>query len=227
MSSARATMAAWLAAEPSSSSRPLQLACGRIPAGRPGPRLRAIRMALSGSARASLAVAGQVAQQAVVEVLQVVQPLAQIGVARLAEAGAVLGAHPLDRRLGGQAGAHRLLQGVVPAAAVGEHPVGFEHLEGGADQAVVALQHVRRSGPAGRRWRRSSRASSAGDVVGQQLRSAATGASCSTATPKARPSAKLRALQPLGPVRRDLDVLQLARGRAARRRRPSRPAPWR
>ena len=87
-------------------------------------------------------VARQVAQQPVVQVFQVVEALAEIGIAGLAQARAVLGAHPFNRRLGGQARAHRLLQRAVPAPVVGEQAVGLQHLIRGADQAVLAFQHL-------------------------------------------------------------------------------------
>ena len=51
--------------------------------------------------------------------------------------------HLLDRRFGGQAVAHRLLQPAHPAAVVGEHAVGFEHLAVLALEGdVAARQHV-------------------------------------------------------------------------------------
>ena len=55
-----------------------------------------------------MAVAGQLAQQPVGEVVEIVQPLAQdrVGDAQHAGAGVVL--HPLDRGLGGEAGGDRL-----------------------------------------------------------------------------------------------------------------------
>ena len=91
-------MAAWLAGEPSSSNRPLQL--GAVVFQRSaGPRLRAIRIALSGSIARLAAIAGEVAQQPVVEVFEVVDPFAQIRVAGLAEAGAMLGRAPARPRL--------------------------------------------------------------------------------------------------------------------------------
>ena len=86
-------------------------------------------------------VARQHPQQPVGQILEVVQPLADIGVARLGEAGAVLVAHPVHGGLGGQAVAHRLLKRPVPAPVVGEHAVGLQHLERGAGQALAALQH--------------------------------------------------------------------------------------
>jgi hypothetical protein len=152
-------------------------------------------------------VARQVAQQPVVEVFQVVQALAQIGVAGLAQAGAVLGAHALDRRLGGQARAHGFLQRPVPAPVVGEHPVGLEHLVRGADQAVLAFQHLVDLGL--QRLDRPFQPGLLGQgVVGQQLlgrhrllvqHGHAVG----------QPLGEARPLQPLGLVGRDLDVLEL------------------
>ena len=72
------------------------------------------------------------AKQAVGQVFEVVQSLAQIGILGGGEAGAVLGAGAVDGGLGGQAAAHRLLQRADPSPVVGEHPVGLEHLDGGA-----------------------------------------------------------------------------------------------
>jgi hypothetical protein len=151
-------------------------------------------------------VARQVAQQPVVQVFQVVQALAQIGVAGLAQAGAVLGAHALDGGLGGQARAHGLLQAPVPAAVVGEQAVGVEHLVGRADQAVLAFQHLVDLG-----LQRGDGGLEpdllGGGVVGQQLLGGhrllvqhrhAVGQTLGEA----------RALQPFRLVGRDLDVLE-------------------
>ncbi len=220
-------MAAWLAAEPSSSSRPFSLV--RSYSSRSaGPRLRAIRMALSGSSRWPGVVARQIAQQPVGQVLEVVQPLAQIGVARLAQAGAVLGAHPLDRRLGGQAGAHRLLQRPVPAAVVGEHAVGLEHLEGRRRPGLLAaVQHRVDLGLQAGDGRRA-----AGSPRPPRRRpaavSGATGASCSTAHAVGQAVGEARALAAArAGAARSRRPCSSSWPPAARRRRPSRPAPWR
>ena len=45
---------------------------------------------------------------------------------------------PFNGGLGGQAGAHSLFQRPVPAAIVGEHPVGFQHLERLTGQLALA-----------------------------------------------------------------------------------------
>ena len=94
-------------------------------------------------ARRRVVVAEQLAQQAVGEVFEIVQPLAQIGIGLAQHAGAGVGLHALDRGLGGQAGHHRLFQLVHPAAVIGEHAIGFEHvavLAGVGDVAV--LEHA-------------------------------------------------------------------------------------
>ena len=87
--------------------------------------------------------AGEQAQQAVGEIVDVVQPLARvrIGLAQHARAGVV--AHALHRGLGGEAGEQRLVEAPPPAAIVGEHAEGLEHLAvlAGARQ-IAALQHV-------------------------------------------------------------------------------------
>ena len=86
-------------------------------------------------------VAGQHPQQPVRQVLEIVQPLLDVGVAGLGETGAVFVADAIDGGLRGQAGAHRLLQRPVPAPVVGEHPVGFQHLERQARQlALTAVE---------------------------------------------------------------------------------------
>ena len=83
------------------------------------------------------------AQQPVGEVVEIVQPLAQIGIGHAQHAGARVALHLLDRRLGREAVADRLLQPAHPAAVVGEHAVGFEHLAMLALEGdVAALQHV-------------------------------------------------------------------------------------
>ena len=95
-------------------------------------------------ARRRVVLADQLAHQAVGEVVEVVQALAQIGVGRAQHARAGVGLHALDRGLGGEAGHHRLVQPVRPAAVVGEHAVGFEHVAVLAAVGDVAAfeQHV-------------------------------------------------------------------------------------
>ncbi len=72
--------------------------------------------------------AGELAHQAVGEVVEIVQPLAQIriGLPQHARAGVRLDA--LDRGFGGQPGHDRFFELVRPAAVVGEHAIGFEHV---------------------------------------------------------------------------------------------------
>ena len=91
---------------------------------------RATRMALSGSCSRGGAWSwpDQLAHQPVGEIVEVVQPLAQIGIGGAQHAGAGVGLHALDAGFGGEAGHHRLAQPVQPALVMREHAVGFEHL---------------------------------------------------------------------------------------------------
>ena len=87
--------------------------------------------------------AGQDAQQAVGQFVEVAQPLVPVGVglAQHARAGVVL--HALDRRLGRHAALDRLVHATQPAAIVREHAIGFQHLAmlaGGRHLAL--LQHL-------------------------------------------------------------------------------------
>ena len=72
--------------------------------------------------------ADEAVQQAVGEVVEVVQPVAQIGVGLAQHAGAVVRLHALDGGLRGQARQHRLAHAAQPALIVGEHAEGLEHL---------------------------------------------------------------------------------------------------
>ena len=101
-------------------------------------------MALSGSCSRAGAWSWprELAHQPVGQVVEIVQPLAQIGIGLAQHAGARVGLHALDRRLGGQAGRHRLAQAVQPAAVIGEHAIGLEHLAVlAAVGDVAALEH--------------------------------------------------------------------------------------
>ena len=87
----------------------------------------------------------QLAHQAVGEVVEIVQALAQIGIGLPQHAGAGVGLHALDRGLRGQAGHHRFFELVHPAAVVGEHAIGFEHVAVLAAFGHVAVfEHARR-----------------------------------------------------------------------------------
>ncbi len=79
-------------------------------------------------ARRRVVAAEQLAQQAVGEIVEIVQALAQIGIGLAQHAGAGVRLHALDGGLGGQAGRHRLFELVHPAAVMGEHAIGFEHV---------------------------------------------------------------------------------------------------
>jgi hypothetical protein len=62
--------------------------------------------------------AHQLAQQAVGEVVEIVHPLAQIGIGHAQHAGAHVALHLFDRGFGRQAVADRLFQPPHPAAVV-------------------------------------------------------------------------------------------------------------
>ncbi len=143
MPMARATMVTCAVLEPSSSTTPrslraviLQQVGGTQVArhqdgvvGQPG-RVVAQRLA------------DQVAQQAVGDVVEVDQPLAQIGVAGMADADPGLLLDPADGGLGGEAGADGLADAPQPAGVVGEHAVGLEHLALLAADEVAGRQHL-------------------------------------------------------------------------------------
>ena len=81
--------------------------------------------------------AEQLAQQTIGEVVEIVQPLAQIGVGLPQHAGAGVGLDALDRRLRGQSGHHGFFELVHPAAVMGKHPIGFQHVA-----VLAAFRHV-------------------------------------------------------------------------------------
>ena len=84
----------------------------------------------------------QLAHQAIGQIVEVVQPLAQVGIGLAHHAGAIVGLDALDRGLGGQAGHDRLVHLVHPAAVVREHAIGLEHVAVlAAVGDVAALQH--------------------------------------------------------------------------------------
>ena len=124
-----ATIATCAVAPPSSSTMP-RSRVRSYSSSSAGPMLRATRMALSGSSLLAerIAIAGQDAQQPVGEIVEIVQPIADVGIGRAQHAGARIVLHPLDRRLGREAVVDRLGQPVDPAAVVGEHAVGLEDL---------------------------------------------------------------------------------------------------
>ncbi len=147
-------------------------------------------------------------QQAVGQVLEVVQPLADIGIAGVGEAGAVLVADAVDGGLCGQARAHRLFQRPVPAPVVGEHPIGLQHLIGGAAQlALTAFQQGVDAGA--QTFQRRLEPDLLGDrIVGQKLfgrdrRLVQHGPAERQAFGELLPP------QPFGPMGRHLDVAKL------------------
>ena len=90
-----------------------------------------------------LTLAGQLPQQTIGDVVDIVQPFAQIGVCLALQFGAGVILHALDGCFCGQAGAERLAQAAQPAAVIGEHAHGFEHVAMLAD-AVYRFTGSRR-----------------------------------------------------------------------------------
>ena len=86
--------------------------------------------------------AGQSQQHPVGEVLQVAQPLADVGIGRLAKPRANIVEAALHARLGGEARADRLAYALEPAAVVDEHAEGFQDLALLARLHVVRLEHA-------------------------------------------------------------------------------------
>ena len=85
----------------------------------------------------------QLPHQAMAEILEVMQAIAQIGIGGAQHARAGIRLHALDRGLRGEAGGDRFVQPVRPAVIVGEHPVGFQHVAVlAAIGDVAALQHA-------------------------------------------------------------------------------------
>ena len=91
---------------------------------------RATRMALSGSEALvdHHVAADEPVQQAVGEIVEIVQAVPQIRVGLAQHPGAVVRLHPLDRGFRREAGADRLAHAPEPALVVGEHPEGLQDL---------------------------------------------------------------------------------------------------
>ncbi len=144
MPMARATMTTWLVAAPSSSTSAAQLVARIVEqfgrAHRAGDDDGVLRQRSRDILRPA---PHQLAQQPVGEVVEIAHPLAQIRVGHVQHAGAHVALHLFDRRFRRQAVADRLFQPAHPAAVVGEHAIGFEHLAMLALEGdLAALQHV-------------------------------------------------------------------------------------
>ena len=143
MPMARATMVTCAVLEPSSSTTPRSLRAVVLQQVG-GTQVARDQDGVVGQLRRVVAarLADQVAQQAVGDVVEVDQPLAQVGVAGVADADPGLLLDPADRGLGREAGADRLADAPQPAGVVGEHAVGLEHLALLAADEVAGRQHL-------------------------------------------------------------------------------------
>ncbi len=93
-------------------------------------------------ARGRVVAPHQLPHQAVGEIVEVVQPVAQIRIGLPQHARAGVGLHALHRGFGGEAGHHRFVHAVHPALVIGEHAIGLEHVAMlAAVGDVAALQH--------------------------------------------------------------------------------------
>ena len=94
-------------------------------------------------ARGRVILSDQLPHQAIAEIFEVVQAVAQIGIGGAQHAGTGIGLHALDGGFRGETGRHRLLQPVRPAMVIGEHAIGFQHVAViAAIGDVAALQHA-------------------------------------------------------------------------------------
>ena len=116
-----------------------------------------------------VALSGQLVKEPVGEIVEIVQPLAQIriGLALNARAGVVL--HALHGGFRGQAGHHRLAQPAQPAAIVGDHPNGLENLAMLAGAHPVAMRDELVDRMTHRLDRQIETAQLGGDVLRQQV----------------------------------------------------------
>ena len=62
------------------------------------------------------------------QIVEIAQPLADIGIGDMGHAGLIVELDALDRGLGGQAGLDHRLDALKPAAVMSEHPVGLEDI---------------------------------------------------------------------------------------------------
>ena len=125
MPSARARMAAWPAGLASSIATPA-MPRRASPAVRPAQA--AGRAGSRPAAPPAAALAGERGQQPAGQILDVGQPLAQIGIGDAAHAIVQFAGDTLHRRLGGQAAADHLGDAAQPAGIGGDQPIGLEHL---------------------------------------------------------------------------------------------------
>ena len=192
---ARATIVTCAVREPSSTTIPRSLP--RSYSSRSAaPRLRAIRIVSSGELGRVVAarLADQQPQQAVGDVVEVDQPLAQIGVAGVPDPDPGLLLHPTHRRLGRKAGPDRLADPAQPARVLREHAIGLEHLALLAAADLAGRQHLIERVAQPHWWTGRARASSACGFSASR-RVTSTRGSCSQAWPIAtpRPAAARRA----------------------------------
>ena len=148
----RATMATWLVAAASSSTSAHQLLAAIIQQfGR--AHVARHQHGIARQAAVGRFLAGQMAQQPPRQIVEIMRPLAQDGIAQALhpQAGFVL--HAFHRRFRGQAGAHRIAHALAPALVIGEQAISLDHFAPLARQVEFAERPA--SGPrirASTRW---------------------------------------------------------------------------
>ena len=102
-----------------------------------------VRQIGAGRRAVALLAGDQMLQQAIGNVLKVVQALAQIRIADLGHADPGVLMHLLHRRLGRQTRLDGLGDARRPSGVLGKHPVGFQHIPVLADKSqVVGFKHL-------------------------------------------------------------------------------------
>ena len=119
-------------------------------------------------ARTRALLPGEAAQQAVGEVVEIVQAIAQVRIALAHHPRAVVGLHALDRGLRGEARDHGLAHPAQPALVMGEHADGLQHLARFTGPDLVAALDQGVDGRAHRLDRRLQPCDLGLDILGDQ-----------------------------------------------------------
>ena len=128
------------------------------------------------------------AQQPPRQIVEIVRPLAQDGIAQALHAQARFVLHAFDRGFGGQAGAHGVAHALAPALVVGEQAIGLDHLAPLAGQIEFAGgQHLVHGFAQASRWPLPAASVRRPDCRRSCARPCTRG-SCSTTRPTATPS---------------------------------------
>ena len=146
-------MATWLVAAASSSTSAHQLVAAIIQQFRRAHVARHQHGIVRQAALGGL-LAGQMAQQPPRQIVKIMRPLAQDGIAQALDAQAGLVLDALHRGFRGQAGAYRIAHALAPALVIGEQAIGLDHFAPLARQVELAGgQHLVHRFAQASRWR--------------------------------------------------------------------------